>query len=92
MQKKFEEWENKSQNPYDLEEMEEERQQSMTSREKMDEKNRKCRLERLRVQEELKKPIEMPEIQMCEYELIREKNIAEMRKTMIESGLFEDLK
>ena len=35
--------------------------------------------------------MEMPEIEISEYVLIREKNIAEIRKTMKESGLFEDL-
>ena len=57
---------------------------------KRDEKNRKRKLEREKILEELRQPIEMPEIEMSEYELIREKNIAEMQKTMKESGLFED--
>ena len=87
---KFEGWERRSQNPYDKEEKEEERQLSMTSMEKRDEKNRKCRLQRENVLKKLRQPIVMPEIEMSEYELIREKNIAEMQKTMKESGLFED--
>ena len=89
---KFEGWERRSQNPYDKEEKEEERQLAMTSMEKRDEKNRKCRLQRENVLEKLRQPIVMPEIEMSEYELIRERNIAEIRKSMMESGLFEDLK
>ena len=88
---KFEQWETKSQNPYADEEKEEERQSTMTWKEKRDELNRKRKLEREKVLEELRQPIEMPDIEISEYELIREKNIAEIRKTMKESGLFEDL-
>ena len=88
--KKFEGWQNKSLNPYDKEEKEEERQLAMTAMEKRDEKNRKCRLKREKVMEKLRQPIEMPEIEMSEYELIRERNIAEIKKTMKESGLFKD--
>ena len=62
----------------------------MTAMEKRDEKKRKCRLEREKVMEKLRQPIEMPEIEMSEYELIRERNIAEIKKTMKESGLFKD--
>ena len=36
--------------------------------------------------------MEMPEIEISEYVLIREKNIAEIRKTMKEAGFFEDFK
>ena len=59
---------------------------------KRNEKNRKCRLQREKILEKLRQPIDMPEIEMSEYELIRERNIAEIRKTMMESGLFEELK
>ena len=34
--------------------------------------------------------MKMPEIEISEYVLIREKNIAEIRKTMKEAGFFED--
>ena len=61
----------------------------MTAREKIDEKNRKDKLERQRIMEELKKPINMPEMEMSQYELIREQNIAERQKFMKESGLFD---
>ena len=89
---KFDGWERKSQNPYEKEEKEVERQLAMTTMEKRDEKNRKCRLQREMILEKLRQPIDMPEIEMSEYELIRERNIAEIRKTMMESGLFEELK
>ena len=62
----------------------------MTAMEKRYGKNRECRLEREMVMEKLRQPIEMPEIEMSEYELIRERNIAEIKKTMKESGLFKD--
>ena len=40
--------------------------------------------------EKLRQPIEIPGIEMSEYKLIRERNIAEIKKTMKESVLFED--
>ena len=78
--KKFEQWETKSENPFIVDEKEEERRLSMTAREKLDEKNRKRKLEREK---------DMPEMEMCEYELLREKNIAEIKQFMRESGLFD---
>ena len=89
--KKFEEWDAKSENPFIVEEKEEERRLSMTAREKLDEKNRKRKLERETVLLELQKPIDMPEMEMCEYELLRERNIAERLQFMRESGLFDNL-
>ena len=88
--KRFEEWEAKSENPLEIEEKEEEKKASMTIREKLDEKNRKSKLERERILQELKKPIDMPEFEMCEYELIRERNIAERKQFMRDSGLFDN--
>ena len=87
--KKFEQWETKSENPFIVDEKEEERRLSMTAREKLDEKNRKRKLEREKVLQELQTPIDMPEMEMCEYELLREKNIAEIRQFMRESCLFD---
>ena len=89
--KRFEEWKAKSENPFNVEEKEEEKRASMTFREKLDEKNRKSKLAREMVMQELRKPIDMPEMEMSEYELIREKNIAEMKQFMRDSGLFENI-
>ena len=33
----------------------------------------------------------LPEKEMCEYEKLRERNISERKKAMIEAGFFEDL-
>ena len=88
--KRFEKREAKSENPLEIEEKEEEKKASMTLREKLDEKNRKSKLERERILQELKKPIDMPEFEMCEYELIRERNIAERKQFMRDSGLFDN--
>ena len=88
---RFEEWEAKSKNPYAAQEEEEEYQSSMTDQEKLAEKNQKRKIERQRILEELRKPIDMPEMEKCEYELIREKNIAVIQEAMKESGLFENL-
>ena len=38
----------------------------------------------------LRQPIEIPQIEKSEYDQSREKNIAQIRKTMKESGLFDD--
>ena len=88
--KKFKGWEAKSENPFSIEEKEEEKRATMTVREKLDEKNRKRKLEREMLRQELQKPIDMPEIEMSEYEILREKNIAEMKQFMRDSGLFDD--
>ena len=55
----------------------------------MNEYNWKVKLERQRIMEELKKPIDLPEMEMSQYELIREQNVAEIKKFMKESGLFD---
>ena len=88
--KKFKGWEAKSENPFSIEEKEEEKRATMTVREKLDEKNSKRKLEREMLRQELQKPIDMPEIEMSEYEILREKNIAEMKQFMRDSGLFDD--
>ena len=51
---------------------------------------RKRKLEREMMRQELQKPIDMPEIEMSKYEILREKNIAEMKQFMLDSGLFND--
>ena len=91
---RFSEWEQKAQNPYKDEEEEEERQKSMSTTEKNEERNRKLKDYRQRLQKEtlekLREPIELPEIdqEKSEYELIREKNIAELEQAKKDSGLF----
>ena len=62
----------------------------MTCKERRNEKNRKHKLEREKVLELLRQPIEIPQIEKSEYDQSREKNIAQIRKTMKESGLFDD--
>ena len=88
--KKFKGWEAKSENPFSIEEKEEEKRATMTVREKLDEKNSKRKLEREMLRQELQKPIDMPEIEMSDCEILREKNIAEIKQFMRDSGLFDD--
>ena len=85
---KFAMWVSKSQNPYKVEEEKEEKLNSMSLREKMDERNK---LRRKLVKEQLDVPIEMPEMEQSEYEEIREQIIVEweqeFQKYLIEHGL-----
>ena len=61
------------------------------------EKDRKLAKERRRQKQDqlkaaMKIPVpKLPEKEMCEYEKLRERNISERKKAMIEAGFFEDL-
>ena len=71
---KFDQWDSKSENPYKMDEEKEEKWNGMSHCEKMHEKNK---LRRKLIKEQLQQPIDMPELELSEYEKIREKNIAE---------------
>ena len=48
-------------------------------------RNERLKKRRLQIREQLDQPIEMPEFEKSEYELIRERNIAEREKMMKEA-------
>ena len=82
---RFDQWDSKSENPYKMDEEKEEKWNAMSHCEKMHEKNK---LRRKMIKEQLQQPIDMPELELSEYEKIREKIIAEQdaefQKYMIE--------
>lgn len=88
----FDMWDSKSQNPYKLDEEKEEKWNALSHQEKLSEKNK---LRRKWVNEQLQQPIEMPEMEPCEYERIREQIIAEQNvefeKYMMELNVHDSI-
>ena len=94
---RFTEWDLKKQNPYAELDKVDEGIDDVDEREKTSEQMRRGRNARLKKRREmirvqLNQPIEMPEFEKSEYELIRDRTIAEREKMMKEAeeaGLFD---
>ena len=82
---KFDMWDSGSQNPYKIDEEKEEEWNGMSHCEQRYERNK---LRRKLIKEKLNQPIDMPDIELSEYEKLREQNIArqkaEFQKYMLE--------
>ena len=93
---KFSEWDQKKQNPYIEVDKVDEGLEIDDNKERTPEQLKQLRNERLKrrrmqIREQLNQPIEMPEFEKSEYELMRDRNIAErerMMKEAEEAGLF----
>ena len=94
---RFTEWDLKKQNPCAELDKVDEGIDDVDEREKTSEQMRRGRNARLKkrremIREQLNQPIEMPEFEKSEYELIRDRTIAEREKMMKEAeeaGLFD---
>ena len=87
---KFSEWDQKKQNPYIETDKVDEGFEIDDNKERTPEQFRQLRNERLKrrrmqIREQLNQPMEMPEFEKSEYELIRDRTIAERKRMMKEA-------
>ena len=87
---KFSEWDSKKENPYvEVDGVDEgvdiDDDTERTPEQLRQLRNERLKKRRLQIREQLNQPIEMPEFEKSEYELIRERNIAEREKMMKEA-------